>query len=68
LNLPKGFFVSVNQGSDTWPASFKIFTSVYFPPSYEALDPKLSWYQCHVLSPSDDLQLPGLGLPRTSNP
>lgn len=53
--LRKGFFDAVNHGDSSWPESFKMFTFVHFPTSYEALDPQLSWYQCRVLSPGDDL-------------
>jgi hypothetical protein len=55
----QGFFEAATQGEWKFPMSFRMVAWVNFPVAYEALDPKLTWYQCKVLSPGDDLQLLG---------
>lgn len=52
--LRQGFFDSMIQEGSDWPKSFRVVAWVNFPVAYQALDPKLSWYQCKVLAPEDD--------------
>lgn len=57
--LKQGFFESATQERSDWPKSFRLVAWAYFPVAYQALDPKLLWYQCKVLSPGNDLHLLG---------
>jgi len=50
--MEAGFLVSATQVDfRRWPASFELREFIYFPLSYEALNPTLGWLNCQVVVP-----------------
>jgi hypothetical protein len=64
--LSKSFTGIVHGQGGHWPYPFKLFEFVRFPESYNALDPKLAWYQCKAINAGDDLMLPPRPLTQTN--